>query len=284
MKHRQEMGVSTVNAISFNEMGSLNSAELAERMDLVLKTARSERMHPYYNEDFDLDPYVIQFFRTKSFQELPPEKVKSAVWKTFDLIVQMEYVRSYSGFQNSLPLPQHEAQPWESPRHMIPFLAQEQAAIVGARIVLERFMDLIHYLATGNELTGRSKFGAFEDWLFDLPVISNWFYLLPQLPWLRKHDKNFRSAEVHDGSKLKKYLVTLQNIPSELQNEALDLTNLLANLWRNVLPILEGKKATSIGGIKHHHNIEWMKSYTENSVDDLEVLKKSVKAELQALA
>ena len=139
-----------MNALSFKEMQALNEAELVDRMDLVLKTARSERMYPYYNETFDLDPYVIQFFHTKSFRELPPKKRRPAVWKTFDLIVQMEYVRSYSGFQNSLPLPQHHGEPWRSPRHMIPFLAQEQAAIVGARIVLERFMDLIHYLVNGH--------------------------------------------------------------------------------------------------------------------------------------
>lgn len=270
-----------MNAISFEEMQAFSNADLVNRMDLVLRTARAERLHPYYNENFDLDPYVIQFFRTRSFQELQPDQVRPAIWKTFDLIVQMEYVRSYGDFQNSLPLPQHHGEPWESPRQMIPFLALEQAAIIGARVVLERFMDLIHYLATGDELRGASKFGAFKDWLFDLPVESIWFYLLPQLPWLRKHDKNFRSPEIHDGSKLKKYLVTLQNIPNDVQNEALDLTNLLANLWRNVLPILNGERANSIGGLRAGHDIEWMNSYVQVSIPDLERLKASIEAELQ---
>lgn len=271
-----------MKAISFEEMKMFTNIELVERMDLVLRTARAERMHPYYNENFDLDPYVSQFFQTQTFQHLSAENIRPAVWKTFDLIVQMEYVRSYSGFQNSLPLPQHHGDTWESPRHMIPFLAQEQAAIVGARIVLERFMDLIHYLVVGRELSGSSKFDAFKNWLFDMPVDSNWFYLLPQLPWLRKHDKNFRSAEVHDGSKLKKYLVTLQDISSDLQNEALDLTNLLANLWRNVLPILDGRRANSIGGLRPGHDAEWLKSYINVSVEELGILKSSVEAELRA--
>ena len=146
-----------MNAITFEEMTQLNDEDLVARMDLILRTARAERIHPYYKEQFDMDPYVTQFFRTKVFQNLPTNKHRPAIWKIFDLIVQMEYVRSYSGFQNSLPLPQREGDTWASPRHLIPFLAQEQASIVGARIVLERFTDLIVFLVTGKELKGGSK-------------------------------------------------------------------------------------------------------------------------------
>lgn len=270
-----------MNAITFEEMNQLNDEDLVTRMDLVLRTARAERMHPYYNEQFDMAPYVNQFFRTKIFQNLPTDKHRRAIWKTFDLIIQMEYVRSYSGVQNSLPLPQHEGATWTSPRHLIPFLAQEQASIVGARIVLERFMDLIVFLVTGEELEGGSKFSAFKNWLFGMPTESIWFYLIPQLPWLRKHDKDFRTAEVHDGSKLKKYLVTLQNIPTDLQNEALDLTNLLSNLWRNILPILNEQKATSIGGLKPTHDAKWMTNYLNGDSTELQELKDLVEAELK---
>lgn len=261
-----------MDPISFEQMASLALPDLVERMDLALRTLRAER-DPYFDLTFDLSPYVGTYFNTSKFQGLAPENRTKAVWIIFDIIVQMEYVNSFGGIQNSLRLPQRAGDTWDSAHHLVVYMGQAQAAIVSSRIVLEKFMVLVYFLETQKSLDGKSKFKAFSKWLLALPIDSSWFYLIPQLPWLRKHDIRFRTPEVHKGSRLKKHLITLQEIPNEDQNEALDLTNLMSAILRNIIPILNGERPNSIGNLRPYHNHDWFNHYVNADLEDLKQVR-----------
>jgi hypothetical protein len=270
-----------VTRFPLEDLKSLTNSELTKRMDEILRTARSER-DPNYNIAYDTNPYVETFFKTARIQALASDKQRKALWMTFDFILQIEYVSRYHGFQNAvLDRQQFDKNGWSSPSLYIAYLSQEQASIVGSRIALERLMDLSYFAANGRELSkGESKFNRFREWLFSLSIDSDWFYLIPYLPWLREHDDEFRTAEVHSGSKLKKYLVSLQDIPNDIKSDAVNLLNILSNLWRYLLMIFNDERPNGAGGIRPSQNLDWLQSYVQRDYSKLESKKKEVAVEL----
>ena len=270
-----------MDRITLEELGKLDNPDLAKRMDELLQRARSER-YPHRLAGDDMEPYVIPFSRTARFQAMGTDHQRKGLWMVFDFILQMEYVLQYLGLQNETFYRQPSGRVGvASPLRYISYMSLQQASIVGSRIALERMMTLSHFVANTQDLSGGdSAFSGFRDWLLALPTESNWFYLIPYLPWFRKHDDKFRTAEVHSGSKLKKYLLTLQSESQETQNESLILINILSNIWRHLLILSDDKRPNGANAVGSKMTTNWLSSYVKRDVIALAIVRAAIAKEL----
>lgn len=260
---------------SLQELSSLSNSELVIRFDQLIQQVRRER-NPYYDSSFDLEPYAAPFRQTLLISEMHDINQRKAIWLAIDFILQSEYTSRYSGFKNSiLDAQRYDLNGWTSPNLYINYLSQVQSSIISARIILERLMELIYFVCNQKEMPKNdSKFETFKKWLDSQPIESELVYLIPYIPWLREHDINFRTAEVHSGSKLKKYFISMTDIPSEFHNESYELYNIVINIWRYVLVLFNKQRPSGIGGIKFSHNLDWLKYYVEKDYENLKIALK----------
>jgi hypothetical protein len=259
-----------INPINIEAYGQLTTDQKIERMDNFLIEPRREK-NPYYDPTYDLSPFVKPLKETKVYLDHPNKDKLS--WMFFDLILQIEYVNSYFGMQNSvLDSARFKDRGWQSPANHTTYNSLTQATIVGSRIEFERLMRFIYFAFRNEEVSSDSTFSTFKNWLFDLDPLDDLVYLIPFLKICREHDQSYRTAEIHNGSKLKARTLALVEYESDEQNRMLDLHNCVGNLWRSMLPLLNRDRPNSAAG-SGSFDLTWLSSYNQR---DIEALKKII--------
>lgn len=253
--------------ITLEQLRGLSVDEKVVRMDLYLEDVRRCR-NPYYNRLYDTSSFIAPYAQTKLFQS--HSNKNKLVWELFDLILQIEYVNSYFGFQNMLMSTHHINKKYTS-SELLALNGQVQAVIVGSRIEFERLMRFIYFAFTLNEINGDSTFSVFKKWLVDKKPDDNLIYLMPFLKVARTHDKKFRTAEIHSGSKLKGRILALQEPEQDEQSEMLNLHNCVTNLLNHMKPLFDGERPFSASGSAGTIG-NWLEPYAKVDVAKLTVL------------
>jgi len=249
-----------------SEYSSLTTDQKIERMDQFLTELRREK-NPYYDPTYDLSPFVRPFAQTRVY--LAHSEKDKLAWMVFDFILQIEYVNTYFGTQNSiLDSARFKAKGWGSPANHTSYNALTQAVIVGSRIEFERLMRLIFFAFSGAEIEGDSTFFAFKKWLFECNELDDRVYLIPFLKICREHDEKYRTAEIHTGSKLKAKTLALLEHDSDEQNKMMELHNCVGNLWRSIIPLLNHERPSSASGVAGF-DLTWLSKYVGKQQGEL---------------
>lgn len=248
-------------------LANLSVSEKAKRMDDFLEELRREK-NPSYDRQFDLMPFVAPITTTSIF--INHRDQTKLVWIAFDFILQTEFSASYGEWQNTL----HDSilmkqRGWQSPRIQVAYRALTQAQIISSRIEFERLMRFVYYAFEGEELQGDSTYSSFKSWVLSKGSMSSLAYLLPYMSVSRLHDKNFRTAEVHTGSKLKSKILALLPWDTDEEQKAIELRNCIINLWRPIVELLDNRRPSSAVGVPGLE-LAWIGIYVESDPDKLQ--------------
>ncbi|MCX6348031.1 MAG: hypothetical protein NTV79_00805 [Candidatus Aureabacteria bacterium] len=240
-------------------------------MDKILHTNREERYGPEVVRTlagFGFKPAVRDFADTKLIMAKTDAERRYLVHLFFSFLVQMEMCEVASGIENLFlyDATYHELESWRSPAFRLRHAALWQYQILGSRVAMEIFMDLIHAIDTGKRLnSSKSTFSAFRKWLcnVDNPFVYFAHVLIAAFRFDRKH----RTPEAHGSSRVPRRLLLLQVPESKELNEPLQLTNVLSSIWPPLKAILDGRKAQSISLIPGlQADLEnWLKTYSRGS-------------------
>ncbi len=269
-----------ISPISLEKFATMSVLEKAARMDAFLERLRSER-NPFYERKYDLGPFVKPLCSTKIFLQHGDQS--KLLWDFFDLVLQIEYVNSYFGFKNTtLDSGGFKLAGWNSPSNHVFYNSLTQAVIIGSRVEFERLMRFIYFAFEGNEVRGDSTFKLFKQWLIEKDSTDRLIYLIPFLAVSRRHDKKFRTAEIHTGSKLKSRTLALQEQSSDESGEIMELHNCVSNLARNMMPLFDESRPTGSSG-GPDFDLSWLSPYATGEAAKLAGFIERWKADLDEL-
>jgi hypothetical protein len=220
--------------MSDEEIGMLSLDALVDRMDLVLRTAKTERG--------EHARACISDLAASAWLCRRPEIVKPAVNAAFQFLVQRDLVTSAHVALNVLyfdkPVDGEVLE--HSPALRMYHASFTQQSIILSRVAFECFMELIYVLGTGQRIPGKSKFKTLRRWLFrgDNPFC----YFARDVVAAHRYDRAHRTPEVHARSKLVRGMLTLQAADSEIENLRLGLSNLLNHVWEPLIEIVNDRK------------------------------------------
>lgn len=257
------MEVRIIQNIDLTEVDGLSNVQLAERMDLILKQSKAERYPGFsFPEPFD-GPYVSHFFKTKAIQQLTATEQRKVLYATFEFILQMYYIEMASGLNNAAVYdsPRYKVAKFSSPTVRLTSELISQYIILSSRMAFERLMDLIHLIEKQQRLEGKSKFNKFKK--FILSKNSKWIYFVTHLVSTRRFDEEYRTSVAHGGSPTPRKILAMQEPSSEDLNGVHNLTNLLLNVWRAVIDILDDKKPNYMNGPLPEG---WLEAYVSNDL------------------
>jgi hypothetical protein len=253
-----------VVSVTTEEIAGLGNDALASRMSEILLRSSPR---PELPAKFPVEPTLVDFFNSSFLQQKPHEVQRKALYKCFEFRLQNEYLNRVHGWANAiLYRKEYSIEDWKYPRIQTLGASINQTTIVSSRIAFERFMDLTYFLHHEKELESKkSKFKPFARWLcqVDHPFVL----FAPNILVVREFDAKLRTPEVHGGSKLAKQVLLMRQPDSSEVQRYLDLVNLLLNMWRPLVDILNGKPITSSQGVwidaKHGEwaAIDWIKAY-----------------------
>ena len=211
---------------------------LARRFDQMLEQASNDGLGPFAEHDpithMRIEEMVLRYADAGVF---PPDRLARLTHQAIDLKLQAYLIRVDLGVSNTIYFNVVNADPVqaETPRMQLIDLAIQQTLIGKVRVLWERVINLVYYLETGTELKGRSKKRAFFKMVRGT---ERWKWLERYEEVLVEYDDAFRTPEFHQGSVLRKSL---------LSGEPIDPNELLApynyvfnNVWPNILEIVGG--------------------------------------------
>jgi hypothetical protein len=247
-----------IKPLSKDDLSKLSLEELAFRMDSIIQTSEKEK----YNKIHYFEPYpsVKKIITSIHVNKMSKNEKRNICHLTFNCILQMKYTEFTSTAANHYiyGLGYDEEKSWLYPTMHIRNAALKQFNIISSRIEMECFMQLIHFLGTGKRIKSKkSTFKSFKKWLFDVENPFSYFAMHILKAFI--FDRSHRTPEVHASSKLSKAILYMQKPTSEDQNESLELTNIMLNIWNPLLEILNKGKTYSITG--NEKDFEWLKSY-----------------------
>lgn len=255
-----------ISPLTKDDISHLPLNDLIVRMDSIFRFYAEER----YGRDwinishyFDHRPTVTKVISSKHVQQMPEEKQRMVCHLTFNCLLQMEYTEFTAGATNHYVYGSgyNEKHSWSSPSLQIRNAALIQFGIVSSRIAMECFMELVHYLGTGQRINSKkSTFKAFRKWLQNTENPFSYFatHILRAFHFDREH----RTPEVHASSQLSGAVLCMKPPSSEEQNSNMELMNIMLNIWGPLLEILDTGKAHSMYGSAE--DFEWLKSYLQD--------------------
>lgn len=247
-------------------LASMTCNELVHRMDDLLRRSIVER----YGQILESFPQALvsQILETPKAQSMPDESQRHLAHIAFSYLVQLELGSVTAGMSNRLLFNEdyNEHTSWQSPSFRLRDGAIHQYQIISSRIAMEVFMDLLHFLDTGERVPKkRSKLKAFRNWLSNPK--NEFHYFAHVLLTAYRFDRGVRTPEVHGVSKFPKRLLLLQRPTHEQKNECHNLTNTLMGCWTPLIEILNGKRP-------NHMNIrdedkKWFSTYMNGNEDEV---------------
>lgn len=159
-----------MESLTKEELGKLSNDDLARRMDTILLNKEIENYGieiTKRNKVFQEQRSVVTILKTKYIQKLDEKRQRKICYLIFNTLLQMEYTNFTSGAKNHYIYRHTSTQTvnWSSPSTQVNNAALTQFGIISSRITMECFMQLLHYIDTGNEINGKSTFKAFKKWL-----------------------------------------------------------------------------------------------------------------------
>ena len=272
-----------ITEITKEETRNLTVNDLAVRMDAILDQNELERYGPKSLErrkDFPGTPSVIKILNSNHVQKMGEGKQRTVCYLSFSTMLQMQFSSVASAASNTIVyVPGFTDENWKSVKTQINSAALEQFEIISSRISMECFMRLLHFLGEGEKLkSSKSTFKSFKKWLNDPE--NPFSYFATHILRAFVFDRSFRTPEVHASSKLHGQVLRLQ-IPktSEDLNNHLQLTNVMLNLWKPLLDILNDGKAYSMQGSQE--DFDWLKSYLHDNDEDKASFLQSIFDQMQ---
>ena len=159
-----------MQSLTKEELAQLSNDELASRMDTILLEKELENYGQEIvalNKVFRDMRSVVTILNTPYVQKLDEPKKRKICYLTFNTLLQMEYTSFTSGAKNHY-IYRHTSTrkvDWSSSSTQVNNAALTQFGIISSRISMECFMQLLHYLGTGEEIKAKSTFKAFKKWL-----------------------------------------------------------------------------------------------------------------------
>ena len=219
------------------DLENMSIEDKINRMDEILGEIQKSRFH-VSTEHFPFF-HVLNLASTKVFQN--HEHQTKLAWMCFEFLLQGEYLMTYYGIMNREVYDHsHQVFGWTLLKNHIAYNALTQAVITGSRIQFEQFMNFVYFALENKEIrkdNSGSKFTNFWKWIKRKGHMDDLFYLVPLLIACKKHDV-FRTAEVHDGSKLKLDLFALKE-PTVDSNQYMIISNFFLDFFESFLPILD---------------------------------------------
>ena len=230
--------------LTVEEVKSLDLASLVARMDDVRKLAENER---YGSSHLQIAafPLVAQVMRTQEVRGQDEAAQRRIADAAFRFLLQLDLLSVSSGIVNREVFgPHYSDDRWESPLHWMKSAVLAQHQIIGSRVALECFFDLMHLVHRGTRMPGDSKFKVFRRWV--LEEGNPFSYFVGHIVKAFSFDREHRQAEVHGTSRFAHAILTLQKPTFEERNLPLELTNVLISVWHPFLEILDGRKPSSM--------------------------------------
>jgi hypothetical protein len=251
--------------LTVDEVKSLDLVSLVSRMDDVRRQAEEERHGSFRLQPASFPfPLVAQVMNTHKVRGLDEEVQRRIADATFRFLLQLDLLSVSSGIANREVFgPHYSDDRWASPLHWMKSAVLDQYQIIGSRVALECFFDLMHLVDRGTRMSGDRKFKAFRRWV--LEEGNPFSYFVGHIVKAFSFDREHRQAEVHGTSRFARAILTLQKPTGEEQNLPLQLTNVLLSVWHPFLEILDGKKPSSIAVFDGTDN--FAKRYFESHED-----------------
>ncbi len=240
--------------------------ELVRRMDAFLLDIFQKRALPV--------PQIIpaklpsQLMSCDLVQRHPEDTQRRIAYQTFSFLLQLEFNMSACGISNKLLFGvNHNPENWHNPMFRLQEGVLHQYHLIGSRISFEIFMDLLHLIETGELLKPhkKSKIKAFRRWLLGSQTPFRYYGHI--LVRAYEFDRLHRSPVVHGASPLPRQLLLLGAHDSALANEALQLVNVMSNVWMPLIDLASSRKPAQmqIGDDMK----EWFKAYMSGTDAEL---------------
>lgn len=231
--------------LTVEEVKSLDLASLVARMDDVRGLAENER-HGSIRLQLPFQfPMVGQVMCTQTVRGQDEATQRRIADTAFRFLLQLDLLSVSSGIGNREVFgPLYSEALWASPLHWMKSAVLDQYQIIGSRVALECFFDLMHVVHRGTRMPGDSKFKAFRKWV--LEEGNPYSYFVGHILKAFSFDREHRQAEVHGTSRFAHAILALQKPTSEEANLPLQLTSVLLSVWHPFLEILDGKKPSSM--------------------------------------
>jgi hypothetical protein len=232
----------SVRPMSGDELDKLSVRERVGRMDGIRIAAELER-YPYKVEAGI--PLLQELCDTLDWRCLPEVQQRRSVDSAFRFLLQMDLCSMASGNMNAICFNRgYSDASWHSPGFQIAHASFVQYRIVGSRIALECFFDLLHILDKGERLPGKRKFKAFRQWM--LKDKSRFVYFLGHIVAAHRFDREQRTPEVHATSALVRRILEMRKPDDRVQQATFDLSNVLLSVWQPMLRIMNRERPTTI--------------------------------------
>jgi len=261
-----------IQTITDEDFRKLSTLKLAARMDEVFTASYLEQYGEYAKKMHlaDRHPSVTTILSTPMVKRMNDVERRKVCWLAFNLLLQMEYSHYTLGLENAEIYGKlySEEHTWKSVRKQIKFSALSQFHIISSRIAMECFMQFIHFLGEKKEIkqSQKSTFHGFKKWLLDSNNPFSYFARHTLRTYI--FDRTLRSPEVHAGTKLSCRIVKMAKPSKEDKNNITDITNILLNVWRPLLQILNDEKPTSISGTEE--DAQWLQKFLSGDSKEIE--------------
>ena len=182
---------------------------------------------------------------TKTRATMDETQARKLADTAFRFLLQMDMVTKASGIANAVIYgPKYNESLWSNPSHWLKAAVLDQYTIVGSRIALECFFDLIYTADRRERMPGKSKFKTFRKWV----VIEGnpYKYFVGHIIKAFEFDREHRQREVHGTSQFAQKILRLEMPDSTERNTPLILQNVLINTWGPLVQTMNNCKPSSI--------------------------------------
>lgn len=259
-----------INPLTQEELHNLSVDELASRMDTILLESEIEIYGPEvvaHKQRFSHKPSVSKILSTTDVQAMEVGQQRAICHLAFNTLLQMEYTMFTCAASNHYVYGPNldEEKRWGFPTIQIRNAALNQFGIISSRISMEAFMELLHYLGTGERIKSKkSTFKSFKKWLNNPK--NPFSYFATHILRAFVFDRNHRTPEVHASSKLSSKVLMMGKPSKDDQNTCLGLANVMLNIWQPLIEILNDRKCYSMHGSEE--DFEWLKSYLHDTEEE----------------
>lgn len=272
-------------SLSKKDIDNMSNTELCNRMDDVLFFI----LHESYTDKWSIENFprqsIKEFFTTKKIQSLSNEHQRLALRKCFEYLTQHEYLSRVSGWLNDAVFGSGYDlnSSWSSPRIHSLNSANIHIKITASTVALEKFQDLLYIIESGKKISDEkkgnknSKFNFFKKWLLNSQ--NKFVFFAPSLIPISKFKSKFRTAEVHESSRLPNLLLQLQKPSFEDLNAPLELINILFSMWEPLLIFLNDQTPLSTAG--SCSDLEWLKAIQENNFSKIQNMLNEINTQLK---
>lgn len=256
-----------LESLTEQQLDALSLNQLVGRMDAFLLDIFQKRAAPS----------AVQVLPAKLPSQLmscdlvlrhPEDKQRRIAYQAFSFLLQLEFNMSACGISNKLLFGvNHNPQNWFNPMFRLQEGVLHQYHLIGSRISFEIFMDLLHLIETGELLKPykKSKIKAFRRWIVGAHTPFRYYGHI--LVRAYEFDRSHRSPVVHGASPLPRQLLRLGDHDDALANEALQLVNLMSNVWTPLLELSSGTRPNQMQIDVGMH--EWFDAYMHGTEDDI---------------